>query len=131
MDTQPDRPAAFDEPLTYNRNPTPLTSTQWCDWMHSLSCLITSVPGLRRAGVPLSSAAVSGRTALPAIMRLSHLAIHSAPQHHPPLGAGSQGSAARDHRGVLLPPAEDRGRATHPTAPRQEPAWIGQDAGGY
>jgi len=45
MDTQPDRPAAFDEPFTYNRNPTPLTSTQWCDWMHSLSCLITSVPG--------------------------------------------------------------------------------------
>jgi len=22
MDTQPDRPAAFDEPITYNRNPT-------------------------------------------------------------------------------------------------------------
>src|SRR6266481_2948966 len=33
MDTQPDQPAAFDEPLTYNRNPTPLTSTQWCDWI--------------------------------------------------------------------------------------------------
>ena len=35
------------------------------------------------------------------------LAILAALQPHPPLGPGSQGSAARDRRGVLLSAAED------------------------
>ena len=42
MDTPPDQPAAFDEPLTYTVDPTPLTSMQRCEWIHSLSCLINS-----------------------------------------------------------------------------------------
>ena len=37
--------AAFDEPLTYTGDPTPLTSMQRCEWIHSLSCLINSVLG--------------------------------------------------------------------------------------
>ena len=48
MDTPPDQPAAFDEPLTYTVDPTPLTSMQRCEWIHSLSCLINSVLGAGR-----------------------------------------------------------------------------------
>jgi hypothetical protein len=42
MDTPLDQPAAFDEPLTCPGDPTPLTSTQRCEWIHSLSYLINS-----------------------------------------------------------------------------------------
>jgi hypothetical protein len=37
--------AAFDEPLTYTGDPTPLTSMQRCERIHSPSCLINSVLG--------------------------------------------------------------------------------------
>jgi SAM-dependent methyltransferase len=45
IDTPADRPLVFDEPQTYNDDPTPLTATRTYQWIHSLSRLLGALIG--------------------------------------------------------------------------------------
>ena len=50
IDTPADHPLVFDEPQTYNDDPTPPTSARTYQWIHSLSRLVSA---LIRAGLTL------------------------------------------------------------------------------
>jgi SAM-dependent methyltransferase len=45
IDTPADRPLVFDEPQTYNDDPTPLTASRTYQWIHSLSRLVNALNG--------------------------------------------------------------------------------------